>query len=235
MAFTKLRQFFTDTAEDISSRSFKEFMGDFIPSNAHGRELYKAANDVISKKYTFASFLTNDKIRKKIEETGKSGPEIEAAINEFRKARATKDYKLTEETAKKLDQKHGITAFQEMLSQAEKDRNDTASLLIGPPDKDVYKGAGLREVYFNPDGEERIEKFVENFASDKSPEISNAIYKLNGFRNYFKNEDPALNRKRAVGVAGAYVAGSIGVRAIQGGTPLRNEYGESDIAGVPFL
>lgn len=233
MAFTKLRQFFTDTAEDISKKSFGEFMGDFLPNNIHGNEVTKAARETMEK-YSFASELTNDLIKEKIATTGKSGPEIDAAIKEFRKARATKDYKLTEETAKKLDQKHGITAFQEMLSEAEETRLKKYNTAIQKNRDSIYKMA-LNAYYTNPNGEERLANFIDNFAGDKANSINNIIYHGNALKNYFKNEDPALNRKRAIGVAGAYVAGSIGVRAIQGGTPLRNEYGESDIAGVPFL
>lgn len=50
---------------------------------------------------------------------------------------------------------------------------------------------------------------------------------------YYSNE--AFGTRRIVGTIGAYAGLSLGVRSIAGGTATRNNKGERDIAGVPFI
>jgi hypothetical protein len=83
---------------------------------------------------------------------------------------------------------------------------------------------------------EKIPKPISNFTTDKNQEtIAHFAYRAQGAKKYFSTDDPSINQKRLGVVAGGYVAATSGMRIINGGTPLTNEYGERDIAGIPFI
>lgn len=52
---------------------------------------------------------------------------------------------------------------------------------------------------------------------------------------YFNPADKKIAKNRKFGAAGTYVAGTAGMRYLQGGTLTKDEYGESNIVGVPFV
>lgn len=52
---------------------------------------------------------------------------------------------------------------------------------------------------------------------------------------YFTNPDKATRNTRIAAVAGTYGVAAIGARYMNGGTLTRDQYGRSDIAGIPFI
>lgn len=53
--------------------------------------------------------------------------------------------------------------------------------------------------------------------------------------HYFNSGNSKTNQVRAAVSGGIYMGGSMVVRGLQGGNPVTNEYGERDIAGIPFI
>ena len=71
---------------------------------------------------------------------------------------------------------------------------------------------------------------------DGEPTILGALNYVGANANaYFNPGDKMISRNRKFGAAGAYVAGTAGMRYLQGGTLTKDEYGESNIVGVPFI
>lgn len=66
-------------------------------------------------------------------------------------------------------------------------------------------------------------------------DVGGPIYNLHGYKHFFHTENEALNAERRKVVVGGYFVGANGLRVLQGGTPLKNENGETDIAGIPFI
>ncbi len=52
---------------------------------------------------------------------------------------------------------------------------------------------------------------------------------------YFNNPDQTIKRQRIAAVAGTYAGVAVGTRALAGGNLTHDEYGQRDIAGVPFI
>lgn len=52
---------------------------------------------------------------------------------------------------------------------------------------------------------------------------------------YFSNPDQTIKRQRIAAVAGTYAGVAVGARTLSGGNLTHDEYGQRDIAGIPFI
>ena len=77
---------------------------------------------------------------------------------------------------------------------------------------------------------------INNFIDD-GEWLAEKAYRLDpkGIPAYFTTADKKTNRIRAGVVGAGYAGGAMVVRGLQGGNPVTNEYGERDIAGIPFI
>lgn len=75
-------------------------------------------------------------------------------------------------------------------------------------------------------------KHVENI----TPEIIEGIYHPKTYAaTYFNNPDQTIKRQRIAAIAGTYAGVAVGARALSGGNLTHDEYGQRDIAGIPFI
>lgn len=80
---------------------------------------------------------------------------------------------------------------------------------------------------------------ANSLISGSSDDIKNVIGKVNYYGNmgkaYFHPQSKKVLRDRVAAAAGIYAGVNIGGRVIQGGSITRDEYGQKDIAGIPFV
>lgn len=88
---------------------------------------------------------------------------------------------------------------------------------------------------------ESVQKIFESQAKQDTGEKSlkemmgNINYYANIPKAYFNPADPKVRSDRIKAAVGGYAGVAIGGRVLQGGTLTTNEYGERDIAGIPFV
>lgn len=208
-------------------------------------EMYNAAVKTLKKKVTFATMMTDDLIDETLKNSGMdlSNSDVKKSIETLKRIRGTKNYDKMQDTVEKLNKKHNTTAFRDLLLESEQRKTNA----IGVAESDVpgswtypelVKGS-LSDHYIAPKDSVRgklVSKFIGSKPEERTrSDFDSITYKINGYKEFFNNEDPAINRKRALTLAGGYAVAANGVRILQGGSPLKNEYGERDIAGLPLI
>lgn len=70
---------------------------------------------------------------------------------------------------------------------------------------------------------------------EKATLTEGMLHPLRYASTYFNNPDKTIKKQRIAAVAGTYAGVAVGARALSGGNLTHDEYGQRDIAGVPFI
>lgn len=100
--------------------------------------------------------------------------------------------------------------------------------------------SALKELYkyevFNESSVSKIINKSGMFTAEEKSNIANSVVdKYFNPKDYFTHPDAKIRRRRIGTAVGAYGAGAMVTRKLQGGTLTKNEYGERDIAGIPLI
>lgn len=245
MGISKLASDFFTAAKDMASnKNFREYAGEFLEDlklNDASQEALDAAMETIKKRTGFFTRLTDDSINEVVKKTGMPEEELAGGLAKLRAARKAQDFAGAKGAAAELDAKTKGSAFTNLVIDSYDKHNDELDRFVklhnfvptdGIPQKEVRKAlfANKPENKINS----TIHRFVES-GGDLDNKITNGTYIVNGMKKYLDNEDPSVNRHRLEAIVGGYFVAANGVRLVKGGSPFRNEYGENDIAGVPFF
>lgn len=70
---------------------------------------------------------------------------------------------------------------------------------------------------------------------EKATIAEGVLHPLRYASTYFNNPDKTIKKQRIAAVAGAYAGVAVGSRLLAGGNLTHDEYGQKNIAGVPFI
>lgn len=71
---------------------------------------------------------------------------------------------------------------------------------------------------------------------DIKPSVIEGVYHPKTYAStYFNNPDQTIKKQRIAAVAGTYAGIAVGARALSGGNLTHDEYGQKNIAGIPFI
>lgn len=104
---------------------------------------------------------------------------------------------------------------------------------------------GQLEGALSKDGFEYVKEDITKALSSQAAQNSGSIDlkqmmgKVNYYANipkaYFNPADPKVKADRIKAAVGGYAGVAVGARVLQGGSITRDEYGQRDIAGIPFV
>jgi hypothetical protein len=194
-------------------------------------ELAGVAKETLLKQMT-ADKASLNRIQDVARNTGVNDAGFTRAVNNLSAAMKKKDLSEAHRIASEIDTKYqpGQKTFQDLVIEADIKLDKRKALLEGADPATVRRAW---ENNFKKNIPDPIKNFTTNANRDK---LTSFHYNyIQGAKKYFATDDPSINQKRLGVVAGGYVAATSGMRIINGGTPLTNEYGESDIAGIPFI
>lgn len=245
MGITKLASDFFSAAKDMASnKNFKEYAGEFIEDlklNDASQEALDAAVDTIKKRTGFFTKLTDDSINEVVKKTGMPEEELAGGLAKLKAARKAQDFAGAKGAAAELDTKTKGSIFTNLVIDSYNRRNNQINDFMrihnfvpanGVPQKET------RDALFANKPENKIDSMIHRFVEENGnldKKITNGVYIANGMKKYLNNEDPVVNRHRLEAIVGGYFVAANGVRIAKGGSPFKNEYGENDIAGVPFF
>jgi hypothetical protein len=195
-------------------------------------ELANVAKGTLLKNITGDSRVPISRIQETAKNAGVNDVAFTRAVNNLSSAMKKQDLSEAHKIAREIDSQYqpGKKTFQDLVIEADI-KMDRAKTTLENADPATVKRAWKNNF------KKKIPDSVKKFTTDSNQEsIANMHYNyIQGAKKYFATDDPEVNQKRLGVVAGGYVAATSGMRIINGGTPLTNEYGESDIAGIPFI
>ena len=194
-------------------------------------ELAGVAKETLLKQITGDSRVPISRIQDVARSTGVNDVGFTRAVNNLSMAMKKKDLSEAHKIASEIDKQYqpGQKTFQDLVIEADIKMDRAKSLLEGADSATVKRA-------WESNFKKKIPNSVKNFTTDANRDkIASAMYRAQGAKKYFATDDPSINQKRLGVVAGGYIAATSGMRIINGGTPLTNEYGERDIAGIPFI
>ena len=194
-------------------------------------ELANVARATLIKSVTGDTKVPSSKIQEVARNTGINDVGFTRAVNNLSSAMKKQDLSEAHRIASEIDKQYqsGEKTFQDLVIKASIGIENTLS-------KMQNADAGTIEKVWKTEFKKKIPKSISNFTTKGNQDtISKIAYQVQGAKKYFATDDPSINQKRLGVVAGGYVAATSGMRIISGGTPLTNEYGERDIAGIPFI
>jgi hypothetical protein len=195
-------------------------------------ELADVARATLINSITGDTKVPASRIQEIAKNTGITDAGFNRKVRDLTSAMKKQDLSEAHKIAGEIDREFqtGQKTFQDLVIQADIGINNTLQSMRNA-DPAMIKGAWTSQFMKN-----NIPEPVKNFTTTKNREtIANVAYRAQGTKKYFATDDPSVNQKRLGVVAGGYVAATSGMRIINGGTPLTNEYGERDIAGIPFI
>lgn len=193
-------------------------------------ELANVAKGTLLKNIDGSGSVT--KIQETARNAGVNDVAFTRAVNNLTSAMKKQDLSEAHKIATEIDRQYqpGQKTFQDLVIEADLKVSKRKSA-IESADADRIK-----TVWTNDFANTKIPNSVKNFTTvDNRKKIANAMYHVQGAKKYFATDDPSINQKRLGVAVGGYAAVTSGMRIINGGTPLTNEYGERDIAGIPFI
>jgi hypothetical protein len=194
-------------------------------------ELANVARGTLMKSITGETKVPASVIQEAAKNTGVNDVGFTRAVNNLSSAMKKQDLSEAHRIATEIDSQYqpGKKTFQDLVIKASMAVDSTLESMQNASPEMIRRGW---ENQFMT----KIPAPIKNFTTDKNQEtIAKAAYHVQGARKYFSTDNPAINQKRLGVVAGGYVAATSGMRIINGGTPFTNEYGERDIAGIPFI
>ena len=194
-------------------------------------ELANVARATMQRKNTVMSNLNMADFDTIYNAADKSNAEYVKEFNKLRGALNSNNVEEAKATATSISERFQDGAYLKLLQDAE-GKVDTFKSRLDSMDAET-----IREAFIN-ETKEKItsNKILGNFTDD-GEWLADKAYKLNprSIPAYFTTENKKTNRIRTGVIGGAYMGGAMVVRGLQGGTPMTNEYGQRDIAGIPFI
>ena len=78
--------------------------------------------------------------------------------------------------------------------------------------------------------------FGAKHIEDVKPSVIEGVFHPKTYAaTYFGNPDKTIKRQRIAAVAGSYAGVAVGARLLSGGNLTHDEYGQKNIAGIPFI
>ena len=198
-------------------------------------ELANIARRSMERKNTILSNLNMDEFQSNFNNSAsRTNAEYASAYNSLKQKISSGNAEGAKEIASDISDRFGDGKYLDFLIDAE-----AKQISIGEQIKTATPNM-IKSKYIK-DMKDKIgeNKIANNFLDDKSKEwAAKKAYDLQAVRHpqyYFSTDDKKTNRIRAGVVGGTYLGSSMVVRGIQGGSPITNEYGERDIAGIPFI
>lgn len=194
-------------------------------------ELAEVAKASLMKQMTGDLKVPPSMLQEVAQKTGVNDPGFTRAVNNLSVAMKKKDLSEAHRIASAIDMQYqpGQKTFQDLVIQADIELKNSMSIIEGLNPKET---ASIWKDQFA----DKLPNQVKNFTTPNDRQkIAELGYRIQGAKKYFATDDPSINKKRLGTVAGGYMAVTSGMRIINGGTPLTNEYGERDIAGIPFI
>lgn len=221
--------YINNVAKNISVSGLQNAWDTYISRSPD--ELANVARTTMQRKNTVMSNLNIDDFDKAFNSADKSNSEY---VNEFNKLRGALNAGNVDEAktvANNISERFQDGAYLKYLTEAEGKYNAIKQQIEDAP-IELIKGK-----FINNRKEKLVNNKILNNFIDTGKTLADLDYNLNpkGIPAYFTTEDKKKNRIRAGVAAGAYMGSSMVVRGIQGGSPITNEYGERDIAGIPFI
>ena len=193
-------------------------------------ELAEVAKASLMKQITGSMKVPDSVIQETARQAGINDASFTRKVRELTSAMKSQDLSEAHRIAKEIDKQTGNKAFQDLVIQADIGVSNTLNGMKNATSDDI------KRAWTSQFKQNTLPESLKNFTTDKNRDtIANFAYKVQGAKKYFSTDDPAINQKRLGVVAGGYVAATSGMRIINGGTPFTNEYGERDIAGIPFI
>lgn len=194
-------------------------------------ELANVARETMKRNNTVISNLNMNAFDNAYAAADKSNAEYVTELNKLKGTINAGNMDEATNIAKNISERFQDGEYLKLLQEAEEKTNSFNSI-IDSRDSDV-----IRRIKIN-DAKQKISenKLANQFLKDKDQEkLAEGAYKLQGLKQYYNSGDAKTNQVRMAVTGGGYLGGSMVVRGLQGGNPITNEYGERDIAGIPFI
>lgn len=212
-------------AKNISVDGMMEGWNTYIRRSPE--ELAEVAKTTMHKKNNILDYVDFNKIDNYYASAVNNTPELKNDFNKYKNAIKNGNLQEAETIAKRFND----DKYLKFLQDAEGEYNAKKTKINGYDADDVHLLTVERT-------KQKLQKTpIVNHFIDDGEWLAEKAYKLNpkGIPAYFTTDDSKTNRIRAGVVGAGYMGGSMVVRGLQGGNPVTNEYGERDIAGIPFI
>lgn len=197
-------------------------------------ELANVARKSMARKNTVLSNLSMDDFQNTFNNSAsRTNAEYASAYSSLKQKISSGNIEGAREIASNISDRFGDSKYLDYLIDAEAKQISIGNQIKSAPASSI-RGKYIDDMKTKIGGN----KIIDNFLDDDSKEwLAKKAYSLQGKdpRYYFSTDNKKTNRIRAGVVGGAYLGGSMVVRGLQGGNPITNEYGERDIAGIPFI
>lgn len=194
-------------------------------------ELAGVARATMQRKNTVLSNLELSKFDELYSAADKSNADYVAEFGRLQSSLNAGNTDQAMEIASGISDKFGDKSYLQYLQEAEGNYN-AKKARIDAMDAEVIRSGYIDTMKEKIAGNKTISSFTTSAQQEK---LASAAYKAQGLKNYFNTGDAKTNQIRMGVAAGGYMGTAMVVRGLQGGTPLTNEYGERDIAGIPFI
>lgn len=220
---------FGDTIEDVSSRIAKFSVSDFynkylVQTND---EIANVARRTMKNKLDASTMVDRKLLQEVIDGSSITDKNYVSATNKLIQSLNNKDMEEATSVARDISEKFKENKYLDLLKQAE-DKKVSMSNSLNNADSEIIENIFKQNT--------SIPKVLNSFTDENDVEkIKGMAYRVQGKKRYFGSEDPKTNKVRAGVVGGVYMTGMTTARLSHGGSLTKNEYGEHDIVGIPFI
>ena len=220
--------YINNVAKNISVKGLQDGWNTYIVQSPE--ELANVARKSMHRKNTLKSNLDLDAIDSQFTKADKSNAEYVASFDKLKEKLNNLDEDNLAEAktmAQTISDRFNDGKYLELLKEAENDYH-ARKISLDSYDKNMIESKYIAGI--------RLPKPVKKFITDDQETwIGDKAYKIQGIKGYFNTDDAKTNQIRGAFWGGTYLGTSMVVRGLQGGNPITNEYGERDIAGIPFI
>lgn len=196
-------------------------------------ELANVARANMQRKNTILSNLNMNKIEEAYAVADKTNADYVTEYSKLKGALNAGNISEAKSVANNISKRFQDNKYLEYLNEAESKTTNFKQQIKKVPVNDI-KNKSINDI------EQKIaqNKIAQKFTTKEQQEwLANKAYSARGAlpHHYFNSGNSKTNQVRAAVSGGIYMGGSMVVRGLQGGNPVTNEYGERDIAGIPFI
>lgn len=223
--------YISGVAKNISVEGMQKGWNTYMVQSSD--ELANVARTTMQRKNTVISNLNMSDFEKMYATADRSNAEYIKELNKLKSNLNSGNIAEAKTVATSISERFQDGAYLKLLQQAEGKHGNIAQQISSVP-SELIKGKYVKDVK----GKISENKIIDNFTtSEQQEKLATLAYRTQGKmpQHYFNSGDKKTNQIRAGVAGGAYLGGSMVVRGLQGGTPLTNEYGERDVAGIPFI
>lgn len=231
--FSKSWDYISGVAKNISVQGLQDSWNTYMIQSPD--ELLKVTRDSMLRKNTVTSNLDMQQFENVFSKSSnKADANYVSSFSSLKQKINANKIDEAMEIASSINDRFGDKDYLDYLQQAVDNKNKFDAGI-----NNAYQNnPNALRAQFIEDTKDKIRgnKIISNFADENTEEwLANKAYQLHGKKGYFTTDDKKTNLVRAGVVGGAYMGGSMVVRGLQGGNPITNEYGERDVAGIPFI